>query len=62
MCLRHKWKDIVAAALYVSSKMIGEQINCKNNWWLQFSVNENEMKSKIYFIFSLLFITINYTI
>jgi len=47
MCLRHKWKDIVAAALYVSSKMIGEQINCKNNWWLQFSVNENEMKSII---------------
>jgi len=47
MCLRHKWKDIVAAALYVSSKMIGEQINCKNNWWLQFSINENEMKSII---------------
>jgi len=47
MCLRYKWNVIVAAALYVSSKMIGEKINCKNNWWLQFSINENEMKNII---------------
>jgi len=36
LCLRHKWNVIVAAALYVSSKMIGEQINSKDNWWLLF--------------------------
>jgi len=47
LCLRHKWNVIVAAALYVSSKMIGEQINSKGNWWLLFSINENEMKSII---------------
>jgi len=47
LCLRHRWNVIVAAALYVSSKMIGEQINCKDNWWLLFSINENEMKSII---------------
>jgi len=49
LCLRHRWNAIVAAALYVSSKMIGEQISYNNNsnWWLHFSINENEMKSII---------------
>lgn len=49
LCLRHKWNVIVAAAIYVSAKMIGEQIYCNENknWWLLFSINENEMKSII---------------
>jgi len=48
LCLRYKWNVIVAAALYVSSKMIGEQINCNiNKWWLLFSINENEMRNVI---------------
>jgi len=49
MCLRHRWSVIVAAAFYVSAKLIGEQIYCNGNknWWSQFSINENEMKSII---------------
>jgi len=49
LCLRHRWNVIVAAAIYVSAKMIGEQIYCNGNknWWLLFSINENEMKSII---------------
>ncbi|KAL6625809.1 cyclin-like protein [Neocallimastix sp. 'constans'] len=49
LCLRHRWNVIVAAALYVSAKLIGEQIYCdgNKNWWSQFSINENEMKNII---------------
>jgi len=49
MCLRHRWNVIVAAVIYISAKMIGEQIYCNGNknWWSLFSINENEMKSII---------------
>ncbi|ORX55462.1 hypothetical protein BCR36DRAFT_281312 [Piromyces finnis] len=47
LCLRHRWNVIVAAALYVASKMIGEQINCKGDWWSLFSINQIEMKNII---------------